>query len=55
MQRIHLYLKVTLDVDDDDRPEKLGTEICRQIKKVYGVRAAEVTNLTTEHRPDGED
>lgn len=55
MQRIHLYLKVTLDAEDTDRPEKLGNEICRQVKKVYGVRSAEVTNLTAEQRPEDEE
>ncbi len=45
MQRMDVYLKVELDLDDKDRPEKLAAEICRQIQKVYGVRSAEISNI----------
>ena len=40
-----LYLKVEIDIDEKEHPERLGTEICRQIRKVYGVRSAEVSNV----------
>ncbi len=52
MQRIQLYLKVVLETQDEDKPEKLAGEICRQIRKNYGVRSAEMTNLTTERFED---
>ncbi|HLJ47425.1 MAG TPA: hypothetical protein VKU01_15520 [Bryobacteraceae bacterium] len=45
MARTDLYLKIVLDHGDDDKPEKLATEICRQVAKIYGVRSAEVQNL----------
>lgn len=44
------YLKVLVleDEDGDVRPDKLGREITRQIEKIYGVRSAEVTSVTSE-------
>ena len=44
MARIDLHLKVVIDIDPKDTPEKLASEICRQIKKIYSVREAELTN-----------
>jgi len=40
-----VYLKVELDVDERESPERLAAEICRMIRKVYGVRQAEVSSL----------
>lgn len=45
MSRIDLYLKIELDLPEAERPEKLAAEICRQVKKIYGVRSAEVQNM----------
>jgi hypothetical protein len=45
MRRTDLYLKVELHLDDQEQPEKLAAEICRMIRKVYGVRSAEVSNM----------
>jgi hypothetical protein len=45
MPRTDLYLKVELDLDEKEKPERVAAEICRQIKKVYGVRSAEVSNI----------
>ena len=42
----NLFIKVEVEVDEEERPEKLGAEICRQILKIYGVRSAELTNFT---------
>jgi hypothetical protein len=50
MPRTDLYLKVVLDVEPDEQPDKLAQEICRQVAKVYGVRTAEVQNMV----PHGE-
>lgn len=47
MARIDLYLKVELDLPETERPDKLAAEICRQLKKIYGVRAAEVQNMVS--------
>jgi hypothetical protein len=44
MARIDLHLKVVIDLDPKDTPEKLAADICRQIRKIYSVREAELTN-----------
>ncbi len=54
MARTDVYLKVELDLPDaertdskrnNERPERLASEICRMIRKVYGVRNAEVSSI----------
>jgi hypothetical protein len=47
MPRTDLYLKVVADHDEVDTPEKLAAEICRLIKKVHGVRSAELSSFIT--------
>ncbi len=47
MARTNLFFKVEIEHDEDERPEKLGEELCRQLMKFYGVRSAELTNYTT--------
>ena len=44
MQRVDLYIKVTVDLDEEEKPERVAAEICRQIEKVYVVRSAELSN-----------
>jgi hypothetical protein len=41
-----LFIKVEIEHDPKENPQKLGAEVCRQIRKVYGVRSAEVSNVT---------
>jgi hypothetical protein len=53
MARTHVYLKVELDMPDTEpdtkkdkeRPERMASEICRMIRRVYGVRSAEVSSI----------
>lgn len=45
MRRTDVYLKVELVMDDKENPERLAAEICRMIRKVYGVRGAEVSSI----------
>ena len=45
MSRTDVYLKVELDLEEKEKPERIAAEICRMIRKVYGVRQAEVTNM----------
>jgi len=45
MPRTDLHLKVELEHGDDEQPQRLAAEICRQVEKIYGVRRAEVSNL----------
>jgi hypothetical protein len=47
MPRSDLYIKVVIDHDAEDNPQKLAAEVCRQVEKVYGVRSAELTNYVT--------
>jgi hypothetical protein len=52
MQKIHLYLKVVVEAEEEDKAERVGAEICRQVQKVYGVKQAEVQSLQSETVPD---
>lgn len=45
MARTDLYIKIELDLPDTEEPQKLASEICRQVSKIYGVRSAEVQNM----------
>jgi len=45
MARTDLYIKVELDLDEKEKPDRIASEICRMIRKVYGVRSAEVSNM----------
>lgn len=46
MQRTHLFFKVDIEHDEDEPAERLGSEICRQLLKIYGVRSAELASIT---------
>ena len=46
MSRANLFFKVEIDLDKDEKPERLGEEICRMLRKFYSVRDAELTNFT---------
>jgi hypothetical protein len=45
MARIDLYVKVELDTDELEPPDRLAEEICRIVSRIYGVRRAEVSNM----------
>jgi hypothetical protein len=47
MARSDVYLKIQLDHLDEEKPQRLAAEICRQVKKIYGVRSAEVSNIVS--------
>jgi hypothetical protein len=55
MPRTDLYLKVQVDHDAIERPERLADEICRRILKIHGVRSAEMTNWISQPAPDPAD
>jgi hypothetical protein len=46
MNRTNLFIKVEVEHDRNEKPERLGEEICRMLRKLYGVRDAELTNFT---------
>ncbi len=45
MQRVDLYIKVEVILEDDEKPERAAGEICRQVEKIYVVRSAELSNM----------
>ncbi|MGE5645784.1 MAG: hypothetical protein ACM336_08330 [Acidobacteriota bacterium] len=45
--RTDLFIKVEIEHDEDERPERLAAEICRAALKIYGVRSAELSNYVT--------
>ena len=46
MSRTNLFFKVAIEHDPEEKPERIGEEICRQLLKFYGVREAELSNFT---------
>ena len=46
MDRTNLFFKVEVEHDEQDKPERRGEEICRMLRKLYGVRHVELTNFT---------
>jgi hypothetical protein len=50
MNRADLYLKLELDLDDLEKPERIAAEICRMLRKVYGVRQVEVSSIVERDR-----
>jgi hypothetical protein len=51
MPRTDLFIKVAIEPADGERPERLAGEICRNIRKIYGVRSAELSHVV-EHPED---
>ena len=47
MQRLNLYIKVEIEIDEDEKPERVAAEICRQVEKLYPVRSAELSSATS--------
>ncbi|MEP6716573.1 MAG: hypothetical protein ABJC09_13465 [Terriglobia bacterium] len=44
--RTNLFIKVLVEHDAREKPEKLGAELCRQLEKNYVVRSAELSTFT---------
>jgi hypothetical protein len=44
MRRVDLYIKVVVELDEEEKPERVASEICRQLEKMYIVRSAELSN-----------
>lgn len=45
MKRVDIYVKVEVELDEEEKPEKVAREICRQVEKMYIVRAAEPSHI----------
>ena len=48
MKRMDLYIKVEVELDETEKPEKVAEEICRVIQKIYVVRSAELSNAVAQ-------
>ena len=47
MQRVDVYIRVEVELDEDDKIEKIASEIVRQVKRLNVVRNAEFSNAIT--------
>ena len=45
MQRLDIYLKVELELDNTEQPQRVARELERLLRKYYGARNAEATNI----------
>jgi len=45
MKRVDIYVKVEVDLDEEELPEKVAREICRHLEKIYVVRRAEPSHI----------
>jgi len=44
--RTNLFIKVIIEHDAREQPEKVGSELCRQLEKNYLVRNAELSSFS---------
>jgi hypothetical protein len=44
--RTNLFIKVIVEHDEKESPEKLGQELCRQLERNYIVRQAELSSYS---------
>ncbi len=44
--RTNLFIKVVVEHEEKESPEKLGTELCRQLERSYIVRKAELSSYS---------
>jgi hypothetical protein len=44
--RTNLFLKVVVEHDEKETPERLGAELCRQLERNYIVREAELASFS---------
>ncbi len=47
MKRVDIYVKVEVELDEEEQPERVAEEICRQVEKMYIVRSAEPSHIAT--------
>ncbi|MGB9606006.1 MAG: hypothetical protein ACP5U2_16015 [Bryobacteraceae bacterium] len=47
MVRSDVFLKVQLDHEPWERPEELAEELCRHLRKLHGVRLAELSSYVS--------
>jgi hypothetical protein len=47
MPRTDLFIKIEVEHDASESPERVAAEICRAVLKIYGVRKAELSSFVT--------
>jgi hypothetical protein len=45
MKRVDIYVKVEVEVDEDEQTDRVAREICRHVEKMYIVRKAEPSHV----------
>ena len=45
VQRVDIFVKVEVELDEDEKPERVAKEICRQVEKIYVVRRVELSSI----------
>jgi hypothetical protein len=45
--RTNLFIKVVVEHDEEESPERLGKELCRLLERNYMVREAELASFAT--------
>jgi hypothetical protein len=44
MTRVDIYVKVEVEIDEEEQIDRVANEICRQIEKLYVVNRAEFSH-----------
>lgn len=44
--RTNIFLKVVVEHDEHEPPEKLAAELCRQLERIFIVRKAELSGIS---------
>jgi hypothetical protein len=47
MKRVDLYVKVEVELDEEEELDRIAREIVRQLEKNYAVRSAELSSAVT--------
>ena len=45
--RTNLFIKVVVEHDEEESPERVGTELCRLLERNFFVREAELASFAT--------
>ena len=53
MPRTDIFLKVVVEHEDDERPEKLAEELRLRVERQYGVRYAEISSIVPQGSHNG--
>jgi hypothetical protein len=46
MSRTNLFFKVEIEHDPEEQPDRIGEEIRRHLKRIYGVQDVELSHFT---------